>query len=232
MIRNTAWSSSVPGRSTTWTSCSSRTAAPERSAKAWRAAGSRPPRPPPLFWGWASASARLASSSWARRRPSSSLPRRAVAAKPPAIRRTRRTAMKTRIVARVLTRLDYSNTPDGLQQHAARREVGSDLALDPLQRVVDGLRVAPDPLADVLVAVPVEVQRQHAGLELRQRGGQAAHEGAELLGGDHLVDRVVHRRPRDDLVERRLAVGRAGGRLRERDVLVERRVPVAGGGLS
>src|SRR6185503_9233330 len=48
---------------------------------------------------------------------------------------------------------------------------------------------------------------------------------------DDLVDRVVHRRAGDDLVERRLAVHRARGRRRERDVLVQRRVLVARRGL-
>src|SRR5205807_1333694 len=37
---------------------------------------------------------------------------------------------------------------EALQQHAARIEVRADLALHPLERVVDGLRVARQPLGD------------------------------------------------------------------------------------
>src|SRR4051812_7897009 len=106
-----------------------------------------------------------------------------------------------------------------------------DLALDPLQRVVDGLGVAAEAPADVLVAVSVEVQGEDARLELRQGGRQARDERAKLLGRDDLVHRIVDGRPGDDLVERRFAVHRARGRLRERHVLVERRVLVARRGL-
>ncbi len=36
-----------------------------------------------------------------------------------------------------------------------------DLALDALEGVVDGLGVAVEPLTDLLVGIPVEVERQH-----------------------------------------------------------------------
>src|SRR4051794_40271575 len=114
-----------------------------------------------------------------------------------------------------------------LQQDVPGGEVRPDLALDALQGVVDRLGVAAEALADLLVAVAVEVQREHARLQLGQRRGQAGDQRLQLLGADDLVDRVVHRRAGDDLVERRLAVLGGGGRGRERDVLVQRRVLVA-----
>ena len=53
-----------------------------------------------------------------------------------------------------------------LCRHAPLGQMLSDLPLDPLERVVDGLAVAADPPADLLVGVAVEIQREHAGLEL------------------------------------------------------------------
>ena len=64
----------------------------------------------------------------------------------------------------------------------------------------------PELAPDVLVGVPVEVQAEHARLELGEHGGQAGHERAQLLGGDRLVDRVVRRRAGQDLVQRRLGL--------------------------
>src|SRR5687767_10986660 len=46
----------------------------------------------------------------------------------------------------------------GLEQHLALAEVRGDLPLDPLKRVVDGLRVALEPLGDELVAVTVQIE--------------------------------------------------------------------------
>src|SRR5947209_9249496 len=46
------------------------------------------------------------------------------------------------------------------EHHVARRQVGADLALDALEGVVDGLRVAREPLGDPLVGVTVEIQRE------------------------------------------------------------------------
>ena len=95
------------------------------------------------------------------------------------------------------------------------------------------LRVAAEPVADLLVGVPVEVQRQHARLELADSAvDRQATSDWSSSERDHLVDGVVDARAGDDLVERRLAVGRAGGRRGERDVLVQRRVLVARRGLD
>src|SRR5271165_7455987 len=55
-----------------------------------------------------------------------------------------------------------------------RLQVRSDLPLDALQGVVDRLGVARQPLAHLLVGVAVEVQREHAALELRQGARQAS----------------------------------------------------------
>src|SRR5215212_11120750 len=103
-----------------------------------------------------------------------------------------------------------------LEEHFARAEVRADLALHALERVVDRLRVALEPVGDRLVAVPVQVERQHRALQLGQDAREARHQAVQLLGGDHLVDRIVRRRTREQLVERRIAVATAGGgRLRE-----------------
>src|SRR4051812_25748371 len=114
-----------------------------------------------------------------------------------------------------------------LKQHVARLQVGANLALHPLERVVHGFRVAREPLGDRLVRVAVEVERQHGALELGQHAREARHEAVQLLARDHLVDRIVGERPRQHLVERRLGVAGGGRRGRERHVLVERRVLVA-----
>ena len=60
-----------------------------------------------------------------------------------------------------------------LVQDLAGGEMGSDLALDPLQRVVDGLAVASQFLPDRHLGVAVEVQREYARLELGEHRGQA-----------------------------------------------------------
>ena len=62
--RKTAWSASVPGRSTTWTRCSASIGVdPERAAAASRAAVSSAPGPSPCRCAWASASSRSAACS-------------------------------------------------------------------------------------------------------------------------------------------------------------------------
>src|SRR3954462_12589871 len=80
--------------------------------------------------------------------------------------------------------------------------------------------------------MPVEVERQHRALELRQHAREARHEAVQLLTRDHLVHRIVGHRAGQHLVERRLAVAGRRRRGRERHVLVERRVLVAGRGLD
>src|SRR4051794_6079027 len=109
---------------------------------------------------------------------------------------------------------------DGLEQDVARAKVRADLALHALERVVDRLRVAREALADGLVAAAVEAEGQDPRLELGERRGEAAHERAQLLGADDLVDGVVHGRPGDELVQGRLSVAARGRRRGERDVLV------------
>ena len=61
---------------------------------------------------------------------------------------------------------EHESSMSGLVQNGARIQVRADLALDALQRVVDRLAVAAEPLADVRVGVTVEVERQHARLEV------------------------------------------------------------------
>src|SRR6478672_7287226 len=130
----------------------------------------------------------------------------------------------TRITARTMMTASVLRTSI---QHGSRDEVRADLALHPLQGVVDRLGIACESPGDLLVGATVQVERQGPGLELGERRGQAPDECLELLGGDDLQCRVVHGGAGDDLLEGRLALGRARGRLRERDVAVERRVLVA-----
>src|SRR5215211_597558 len=108
----------------------------------------------------------------------------------------------------------------------------ADLALDALEGVVDGLRVALQALADPLVGVAVEVERQDVALELREDARQARDEAPKLLGGDHPLGRVLAHRPGQHLLEGRFRVRGASRCLRERHVLVERRVLVAAGRLD
>src|SRR6476646_11595581 len=225
MTRNTASSSSVPGRSSTCSSRSSCGSRGERAAKAWRTAVSIVARSQPRSAACAAARWRSASSrrSWSAGSPARA--RRAVMTRPP-VTRTARITMTIRIrMARALMR-------PRLQQDVPRREMRPDLALDALEGVVDGLAVAPDALPHLLVGVAVEVEGENARLEIAQGAGQAVDQRAQLFGGDHLVDRIERGRARQDLVEGRLAVGRAGRRARERDVLVQRRVLVARGRLD
>src|SRR5262245_25205871 len=118
-----------------------------------------------------------------------------------------------------------------LRLNLARFEMGRDLALDPLEGVVDGLRVALEALGGRLVGVAVEVEGEDAALEIGEdtgRSREAGDEALELFRGDHLVDRVGDRGPGQDLVEGRVGVAGCGRGLAERDVLVEGRVLVAG----
>ena len=61
-----------------------------------------------------------------------------------------------------------------------------------------------------------------------------ADQRAQLLGGDHLVDRIVHRSSPGSISSsvESLSPASPGGRARERDVLVQRGVLVAGRGLD
>src|SRR4051812_19251032 len=68
-----------------------------------------------------------------------------------------------------------------LERDGPRGEVRPDLALDALQGIVHRLAVAAEPLPDGGVGVAVEIERQHARLELGEHGRQAGHERAQLL---------------------------------------------------
>ena len=61
---------------------------------------------------------------------------------------------------------EHESSMSALVQNGARIQVRPDLALDALQRVVHRLAVAAQPLADVRVGVAVEVEREHARLEV------------------------------------------------------------------
>jgi hypothetical protein len=66
---------------------------------------------------------------------------------------------------RIMRSLRYRS---GLLENLARALVRVDLPLDPLQRVVDRLRVAVELLGHVLIGRAFEVQAERVGLELRQ----------------------------------------------------------------
>src|SRR5262245_21601783 len=118
-------------------------------------------------------------------------------------------------------------------QNLARALVGVNLPLDPLQSVVDRLRVAAELLGHLLVGRALEVQAQRVGLELREAGAEAEDEALQLLGRDHAHDRVVHVRARECVAEGALAVRvLARRRVAERDVAVQRRVLEAGRSLD
>ena len=79
----------------------------------------------------------------------------------------------------------------------------------------------------------LEVQAERVRLELRQPRAEAEHEALELLGRDHADRRLVHRRTRQRVAQRAVALRLlAGRRLAEGDVGVERRMLEAGGGLD
>src|ERR1700722_1560295 len=101
------------------------------------------------------------------------------------------------------------------------------LALDALEGVVHRLCVAAQALAHLLVGVAVEVKREHSTLQLREGGREAAHQRAQLLGGDDLVDGIVDRGAWEHLVERWHFVARSCRRRGKGHVLIQRRVLVA-----
>src|SRR4051794_21338294 len=102
-MRNTAWASSVPGRSTTCTSSSSRISAGERSANAARHASSSSERSQPRSCARASASAWLAASSSALLDASSERARRPLATKPPTTSAATRRTTTTMTISSVVT---------------------------------------------------------------------------------------------------------------------------------
>src|SRR3954469_21496604 len=78
-----------------------------------------------------------------------------------------------------------------LLQDLARLLVVQNLALDPLERVVDRLRVALEPLGHVLVGRAFEVELEGVGLELRETCAEAEDETLELLRRDDADRRLV-----------------------------------------
>src|SRR6185437_2183136 len=116
----------------------------------------------------------------------------------------------------------YPNgTPSRLLQNLALALVVQDLALDPLQSVVDRLRVALELLGHLLVRAPLEVEAERVRLERRERGAEAADECLQLFGRDHAHGGVVDVRAGKRVAERYLTLRLlAGGRMAERDVRI------------
>src|SRR3954470_17517613 len=93
----------------------------------------------------------------------------------------------------------------------------SDLALDPLECIVDRLRIALQELADLLVGAALEIQREHAPLERREAGAEAADERRELLRGHDAAGGIVDGRARQRVSQREVrAVVVARRRVTER----------------
>src|SRR5438552_685992 len=102
-------------------------------------------------------------------------------------------------------------------------------ALDPLQRVVDRLRVAAEPLGHLFVARALEVELEGVVLERGQTAAEREDEALQLLRRDHDEGRLVDDRAWERIAERAFAVRvLPGRRVAERDVLVQRLVLEAG----
>src|SRR5437867_1006174 len=89
-----------------------------------------------------------------------------------------------------------------LEEDLPRALVGDDLALHPLQRVVDRLRVAAENLRHRVVRLALQVEAQRVGLEPRQAAAQTEDEALELLGRDHADGRIIHARAGKGVAER------------------------------
>src|SRR5207302_5415438 len=98
-----------------------------------------------------------------------------------------------------------SSTSD-LLQNLTRSLVRQHLPLDPLERVVDRLRVAAELLGHLLVGRALEVQTQRVGLELRQPAAEREDEALQLLRRDHDDRGLVDDRAREGVAEGALAV--------------------------
>src|SRR6266540_2243838 len=110
----------------------------------------------------------------------------------------------------------------GSRQHLASLLVLDDLALHPLQRVVDRLRVAAELLPHLLVGRSLEVHAERVGLELREAGAKREDQALKLLRRDHHDGRLLHGRSGQRVAERAVAVALlARRRVAERDVAVE-----------
>src|SRR5918999_2894018 len=81
-------------------------------------------------------------------------------------------------------------TPELVEDLAALL-VQEDLPLDPLEGVVDRLRVAAEVLGHLLVGVAFEVEAKRVALERRQAGPEAEDEALQFLGRDDADGGVV-----------------------------------------
>src|SRR3954466_5653243 len=112
-----------------------------------------------------------------------------------------------------------------LVQDLAQLLVLQDLALHPLQGIVDRLRVTAQLLRHLLVGGAFEVELERVGLQLRKAGAEREDEALQLLGRDHANRRIVDARSGEGVAEGYVGVGvLPGRRVREGDVGVQRRV--------
>src|SRR4051794_31199343 len=143
---------------------------------------------------------------------------------------TPRTTRETR-TARSATGLD-SGRRSGIRspcQELARfccfstPEVSVEFALDALQRVVDRLHVALQQICDLLVALAVDIEAEHLGFEVRQRGVDMHLQRPDALSGDDQVGGVA-RASRQHATEASLALVIGHDRARQAHIVVERTV--------
>src|SRR5690606_11810878 len=85
--------------------------------------------------------------------------------------------------------------------HLALFQVALQLALHPLQRVVDGLHVAIQLVGDFLIRLPLQVVHEHLPLELAQELAHLPLDVQELFLADDQLLGIGHLRPRDDVHE-------------------------------
>src|SRR4051812_3478245 len=137
------------------------------------------------------------------------------------------------LTRRLLYQLSYSGADASLARDGAGLLVRDDLALHPLQRVVDRLRVAVEHDRHLVVRVALEVELERLRLERREAGAEREDEALQLLRRDDADGRIVDAGAGERVAERALVVAvLACRRVAERDVRVERRVLEAGRGLD
>src|SRR5262245_16787873 len=118
---------------------------------------------------------------------------------------------------------------ENLQENLPGLLVSQDFPLDPLERVVDRLGVAPELLRHLFVRATLEIEPKRISLEPGEAGPEREDEALELLGGDDADGRIVHAGAREGVAQAAFAVRLlAGGGMAEGDVRVERGVLEAG----
>ena len=222
----TAWSSSVPGLSITSTSVSSSGSAPKRSATIRRAAASRCSTGPSRGHSPRPRRGRCSTCASARSNAGRVRASWRLRAKYAADDQHGRTSEDD-------DEPEHESSMSGLVQNGARSQVRADLALDALQRVVDGLAVAAEPLADRRCrssrrgrGAARATRARRAPSSRQATSERSSSEEITWLTGSWTVEPgSISSRLGSESLE-------PGRRRAEGDVAVQRRVLVAGRGLD